>query len=203
MKQKISTSNAPAAIGPYSQAVRAGDTLYISGQIPLCPATGKIVGETTPEQAEQVFKNLSAILKEAGMTFDNVVKATVLLTDIADFAAVNEVYARYLNGETLPARAAFAVKALPAGLPSVFSWGRFDSRTFRCYNNPAQSPKAKEAGGNPAQDRCRVQQKSTAPASPQDAGQPLEVPPRRRRRTGCEPKDLPSPGRDAARSGAG
>ena len=93
MKQKISTSNDPAAIGPYSQAVKAGDTLYISGQIPLCPATGKIVGETTAEQAEQVFKNLSAILKEAGLTFDNVVKATVLLTDIADFAAVNEVYA--------------------------------------------------------------------------------------------------------------
>ncbi len=115
MKQKISTNKAPSAIGPYSQAVKAGDTLYISGQIPLCPATGKIVGETTAEQAEQVFKNLSAILEEAGMTFDNVVKATVLLTDIADFAAVNEVYAKYLNGETLPARAAFAVKALPAG----------------------------------------------------------------------------------------
>ena len=115
MQQKIATDKAPAAIGPYSQAVKAGDFLYVSGQIPLCPVTGKIVGETTVEQAEQVFKNLSAILAEAGLTFANVVKATVLLTDIGDFAAVNEVYAKYVNGEVLPARAAFAVKALPAG----------------------------------------------------------------------------------------
>jgi len=83
MKKKIFTANAPKAIGPYSQAVMAGDFLYISGQIPLCPVTGEVVGETAPEQAVQVFKNLEAILTEAGMTFDNAVKTTVLLADIA------------------------------------------------------------------------------------------------------------------------
>ena len=116
MKKKIFTANAPKAIGPYSQAVMAGDFLYISGQIPLCPVTGEVVGVTAPEQAVQVFKNLEAILTEAGMTFDNAVKTTVLLTDIADFAAVNEVYAQYINGEILPARAAFAVRDLPKGV---------------------------------------------------------------------------------------
>lgn len=116
MKQKIFTANAPKAIGPYSQAVMAGDFLYISGQIPLCPVTGEVVGETAPEQAVQVFKNLEAILTEAGMTFDNAVKTTVLLADIADFAAVNEVYAKYICGEILPARAAFAVRDLPKGV---------------------------------------------------------------------------------------
>jgi 2-iminobutanoate/2-iminopropanoate deaminase len=115
MKTKISTPNAPAAIGPYSQAVKAGDTLYVSGQIPLSPVTGEIVGSTIEEQAEQVFQNLSAILTEAGMTFDNVVKATVLLSDIANFGAVNGIYGKYFNGEILPARAAFAVKDLPKG----------------------------------------------------------------------------------------
>ena len=116
MKKKIFTANAPKAIGPYSQAVMAGDFLYISGQIPLCPVTGEVVGETAPEQAVQVFKNLEAILTEAGMTFDNAVKTTVLLSDIADFAAVNEVYAKYIGGEILPARAAFAVRDLPKGV---------------------------------------------------------------------------------------
>ena len=116
MKKKISTPNAPAAIGPYSQAVLVNDTLYISGQIPLDPATGEIAGDTIEAQAEQVFKNLSAILTEAGMTFDDVVKATVLLDNIADFAAVNAIYGKYLCGEILPARAAFAVDALPKGV---------------------------------------------------------------------------------------
>ena len=116
MKKKIFTANAPKAIGPYSQAVMAGDFLYISGQIPLCPVTGEVVGSTAPEQAVQVFKNLEAILTEAGMTFDNAVKTTVLLSDIADFAAVNEVYAKYICGEILPARAAFAVRDLPKGV---------------------------------------------------------------------------------------
>lgn len=116
MKKKISTPNAPAAIGPYSQAVLVNDTLYISGQIPLNPATGEIAGTTIEEQAEQVFKNLGAILAEAGMTFDDVVKATVLLDNIGDFAAVNAIYGKYLCGEILPARAAFAVDALPKGV---------------------------------------------------------------------------------------
>lgn len=116
MKTRIHSENAPKAIGPYSQAVLVGDFLYVSGQIPLCPVTGQVVGETAPEQAEQVLKNLSAILKEAGMTLDNAVKTTVLLADIADFAAVNEVYAKYFTGEVLPARAAFAVRDLPKGV---------------------------------------------------------------------------------------
>lgn len=115
MKKKISTPNAPAAIGPYSQAILADGTLYISGQIPLDPATGEMAGDTIEVQTEQVFKNLKAILAEAGMSFDNVVKATVLLADIADFAKVNEIYGKYFCGEMLPARAAFAVKALPKG----------------------------------------------------------------------------------------
>jgi 2-iminobutanoate/2-iminopropanoate deaminase len=115
MKQRIYTDQAPKAIGPYSQAVLAGDFLYVSGQIPLDPATGEIVGGTAAEQAAQSLRNLQAILREAGMTFDNVVKTTVLLQDIADFAAVNEVYAQFFGGEILPARAAFAVNALPKG----------------------------------------------------------------------------------------
>lgn len=115
MKKKISTPNAPAAIGPYSQAVKAGNFLYVSGQIPLSPETGEIVGTTIEEQTEQVFRNLSAILTEAGMTFDDVVKATVLLSDIGNFGAVNEIYGKYFNGAVLPARAAFAVKNLPRG----------------------------------------------------------------------------------------
>ena len=115
MKKKIYTQNAPQAIGPYAQAVMAGDFLYISGQIPLDPSTGEIVGTTAAQQAEQVFANLSAILKEAGMTLDQAVKTTVLLADIADFASVNEVYARHIQGEILPARAAFAVRDLPKG----------------------------------------------------------------------------------------
>ena len=115
MKRKISTPNAPAAIGPYSQAVKAGDFLYVSGQIPLSPVTGEIVGTTIEEQTEQVFANLQAILIEAGMTFDDVVKATVLLSDIANFGAVNTIYGKDFNGEVLPARAAFAVKDLPKG----------------------------------------------------------------------------------------
>ena len=97
MKRKISTPNAPAAIGPYSQAVKAGDFLYVSGQIPLSPETGEIVGTTIEEQTEQVFRNLHAILTEAGMTFDDVVKATVLLSDIGNFGAVNAVSYTHLD----------------------------------------------------------------------------------------------------------
>jgi 2-iminobutanoate/2-iminopropanoate deaminase len=112
MKKIISTDKAPKAIGPYSQAVRAGNMLFISGQIPLDTATMEIAGKTAPEQAEVVFKNLAAILNEAGFGFEHVVKTTVYLKDIGDFAAVNEVYARHFTGD-YPARAAFAVAALP------------------------------------------------------------------------------------------
>ena len=111
----VDTKNAPGAIGPYSQAVLAGDFLYVSGQLPLDPVSGAMAGDTAAEQAEQSIRNLSAILEAAGMTLDDVVKTTVLLADIADFAAVNEVYAKHFTGAVLPARAAFAVRDLPKG----------------------------------------------------------------------------------------
>ena len=110
----IAAQNAPAALGPYSHAVLAGNTLYISGQLGLDPATGALAASVT-EQAEQGLKNLGAILQAAGMDYGDVVKTTVFLADMGDFAAVNEVYARYFTGETLPARAAFGVAALPLG----------------------------------------------------------------------------------------
>ena len=115
MKTRIHTDKAPAAIGPYSQAVLAGDFLYVSGQLPLDPVSGAMAGDTAAEQAEQSIRNLSAILEAAGITLDDVVKTTVLLADIADFAAVNEVYAKHFTGAVLPARAAFAVRDLPKG----------------------------------------------------------------------------------------
>ncbi len=111
----VSTDAAPAAIGPYSQAVRSGDLLFVSGQLPIDPATGEFAGPGVREEAAQSLKNAAAILEAAGSGFDRVVKTTVLLADIADFAAVNEVYAEYFNGPVLPARAAYAVAALPKG----------------------------------------------------------------------------------------
>jgi len=114
MKKIINTTNAPAAIGPYSQAVEANGTLYISGQLPINPAVGKIEATEITSQTEQVFANINAILNEAGYTFADVVKSTVFLSDIADFAGMNEVYKKYYQAEC-PARSAFAVKALPLG----------------------------------------------------------------------------------------
>ncbi|MDP4238076.1 MAG: RidA family protein [Bacteroidota bacterium] len=114
MKRIINTSNAPAAIGPYSQAIEVNGTLYISGQIPINPGKGKIVATEITGQTEQVFANIGAILKEAGYTFGDVVKSTVFLSDIADFAGMNDVYKTYYQTEC-PARSAFAVKALPLG----------------------------------------------------------------------------------------
>lgn len=115
MKKIIHTENAPAAVGPYSQAVEAGGTLYISGQVPLVPATGSIVAGGIQEQTDQVMKNIGAILEAAGYRFENVVKSTCLLSDMANFKAMNEVYAKYYpSGQ--PARAAFAVKELPLGV---------------------------------------------------------------------------------------
>ena len=112
MKNIISTSNAPAAIGPYSQAVEVGNTLYISGQVPIDPDTGRIVDGGISEQTEQVLKNISAILEKAGYSFADVVKSTCLLTNMENFKAMNIVYAKYYP-ENQPARAAFAVKELP------------------------------------------------------------------------------------------
>ncbi|MDO9153261.1 MAG: RidA family protein [Paludibacter sp.] len=114
MKRIINTSNAPTAIGTYSQAVEANGTLYISGQLPINPAVGKIEATEISTQTEQVFANIKAILEEAGYTFADVVKSTVFLADIADFGGMNEVYKQYYQTEC-PARSAFAVKALPLG----------------------------------------------------------------------------------------
>ncbi|MEI6554184.1 MAG: RidA family protein [Paludibacter sp.] len=114
MKKIINTPNAPAAIGPYSQAVEANGTLYISGQIPINPVVGKIEATEITAQTEQVFANIKAILDEAGYSFADVVKSTVFIADIADFAAMNEVYKKYYQTEC-PARSAFAVKSLPLG----------------------------------------------------------------------------------------
>lgn len=111
--EKIHTPNAPAAIGPYSQAILVGDLLYTSGQIPIDPTTGNIEAKDIESQTEQVCKNLSAVLTEAGATFDNVVKTTCFLADIADFAAFNAVYAKYFT--SCPARSCVAVKDLPKG----------------------------------------------------------------------------------------
>lgn len=112
-RETINCAKAPAAVGPYVHAVKAGDTVYTSGQLGLIPETGELaVGATA--QAEQALKNLSAVLEEAGMTLKNVVKTTVFLADINDFAAINEVYARYFTGET-PARSCVQAGALPKG----------------------------------------------------------------------------------------
>ena len=113
MIRTISTPKAPAAIGPYSQAKAVSGFVFTSGQIPLDPATGTLVGEEIRAQTEQVMKNLQAVLCEAGCDFDSVVKTTCFLADIADFAAFNEVYAKYIT--SAPARSCFAVKALPKG----------------------------------------------------------------------------------------
>lgn len=113
MSEKISTKSAPAAIGPYSQAVKAGGFVFTSGQIAFDPATGEIVAGGIAEQAERVMKNLEAVLAAAGTGFGRAVKTTCFLADIGDFAAFNEVYGRYITSS--PARSCVAVKALPKG----------------------------------------------------------------------------------------
>ena len=114
MNTPIHTNNAPAAIGPYSQAVQTGNMLFVSGQIPIDPATGEFAGSDITTQTNQSLTNIQNILTTAGYTLNDVVKTTVLLADIADFAAMNAVYAQYFT-ENKPARAAFAVKDLPRG----------------------------------------------------------------------------------------
>lgn len=114
MKKVINSPKAPAAIGPYSHAVEANGMIFISGQLPVDVKTGKFAGEGIREQTEQALKNIGYILEAAGCSYANVIKTTCLLSDIADFAAMNEVYAKYFT-EKCPARAAFAVKDLPLG----------------------------------------------------------------------------------------
>ena len=114
MRKTVQTPNAPAAIGPYSQAITYGNMVFTSGQIPLDPATGTVVGETIREQAEQVMKNLTAVLEAAGSSCASAVKTTCFLADMADFAVFNEVYATCFT--TNPARSCVAVKSLPKGV---------------------------------------------------------------------------------------
>jgi 2-iminobutanoate/2-iminopropanoate deaminase len=114
MKKIISTSEAPAAIGPYSQAVRSGDLLFCSGQIPLDPKSGQIVSGDIAAQTRRVLDNIAAVLKADGVTFENVVKTTIFLTDLGDFQTVNEIYSSYLKQQP-PARSTVQVSALPKG----------------------------------------------------------------------------------------
>lgn len=114
MKKEVCSQNAPAAIGPYSQAIEEGDTVYVSGQLPIDPKTGKFPSEDIKEQTEASLNNIKAILRECGLDMSNVVKTTVYLNDINDFAPMNEVYGKYFSAP-YPARAAFQVAALPKG----------------------------------------------------------------------------------------
>lgn len=113
-KKVISTANAPAAIGPYSQGIQKNGMVFVSGQLPIDPKTGEFAGADIASQAEQSLKNVQAVLEEAGLTLEDVVKTTVFLKDINDFAGMNEVYARYFAGEC-PARSAVQVAAIPKG----------------------------------------------------------------------------------------
>lgn len=114
MLKYVETQNAPAAIGPYSQGIILNGIAFFSGQIPLSPETGEVVGTTIEEQTEQVMQNIKALLESQGAEFTDVVKTTCFLADMADFAAFNEVYAKYFTGK--PARSCVAVKALPKGV---------------------------------------------------------------------------------------
>lgn len=113
MKKIINTPNAPAPIGPYNQAVLTGNTLYISGQIPIDPKTGNLIEGDIQKETKQAMENLKAILTEAGMTFENVVKASIFIKDMHQFSQINEVYGSYFNAETAPARETVEVANLP------------------------------------------------------------------------------------------
>ncbi|HEY2102274.1 MAG TPA: RidA family protein [Chthoniobacterales bacterium] len=114
MKKIISTTEAPAAVGPYSQAIRAGNLIFCSGQIPLDPKSGKIVEGDITAQARRVMENITAVLRAEGMTFENIVKTTMFLTDLGDFQTVNELYGSYFKSDP-PARSTVQVSALPKG----------------------------------------------------------------------------------------
>ena len=113
MKKIIVTKNAPAPVGPYNQAILAGNTLYISGQIAIDPATGIIKMDDITTETTQVMENLKAVLTEAGATFENAVKCSIFMATMDDYKAINDVYAKYFNEDTAPAREAVAVKTLP------------------------------------------------------------------------------------------
>ena len=116
MKKVITSKNAPSPIGPYNQAVIANGFMYISGQVGMNPKTGKIIKDSISEETEQVMKNLSSILNEASISFENVVKTTIFLSDMNDFSLVNEVYGKYFDEDTAPARETVQVSKLPLGV---------------------------------------------------------------------------------------
>ena len=116
MKKIITSKNAPSPIGPYNQAVIANGFMYISGQVGMNPKTGKIIKESISDETEQVMKNLSSILNEASISFENVVKTTIFLSDMNDFSLVNEVYGKYFEEDTAPARETVQVSKLPLGV---------------------------------------------------------------------------------------
>ncbi|QBQ42789.1 RidA family protein [Sphingobacterium psychroaquaticum] len=123
-KQILNTDKAPAAIGPYNQSIKAGNTLYVSGQIPLIPETMELITTGVVDETHQVLKNVQAILDNAGYSFNDVVKATIFISDMGDFAAINEVYAQYFTANQ-PARECVAVKTLPKNVNveiSVIAW---------------------------------------------------------------------------------
>jgi len=123
-KQILNTEKAPAAIGPYNQAVKAGKTLYVSGQIPLIPESMELITSGVADETHQVLKNVDAILKNAGYSFNDVVKASIFISDMGDFAIINEVYAQYFT-DNQPARECVAVKTLPKNVNveiSVIAW---------------------------------------------------------------------------------
>lgn len=113
MKKVLFTTNAPAPIGPYNQAILKNDTLYISGQIALDPTTGNLITDTIENETKQVMENLKAVLEAAGMTFENVVKSSIFIKDMNDFANINTIYGSYLNEKTAPARETVQVAGLP------------------------------------------------------------------------------------------
>ena len=116
MKKIITCKNAPSPIGPYNQAVIANGFMYISGQVGMNPKTGKIIKDSISDETEQVMKNLSSILNEASISFENVVKTTIFLSDMNDFSLVNEVYGKYFDEDTAPARETVQVSKLPLGV---------------------------------------------------------------------------------------
>lgn len=113
MKKVINTPDAPAPIGPYNQAIMAGETLYVSGQIALNPINGELINASLEEETEQVFRNLKAILSAADMNFENVVKCSIFITDMNDFSEINSIYEKYFDGKAAPARETVAVANLP------------------------------------------------------------------------------------------
>ena len=116
MKKIIKSKNAPSPIGPYNQAVIANGFMYISGQVGMNPKTGKIIKDSISDETEQVMKNLTSILNEASISFENVVKTTIFLSDMNDFSLVNEVYGKYFEEDTAPARETVQVSKLPLGV---------------------------------------------------------------------------------------